>query len=178
MEYKKEHVKGFEEYSVDTNGVVYGKNGNPLKYTTNRGGYRVVSFYNNGRQLWKSVHRIVADQFVYNDSPKEKTQVNHINGQKSDNHVDNLEWVTPKENSVHAASILKIGVGGNNWAAKKIVCKRKNNNEIEYYFDSMADAGRFFEDRDGVSYRRAETSIWRALNGIRKTYKGFIWEYR
>ena len=45
MEYKREPVKGYEEYEVDTNGVVYGKNGKPLKYSINHNGYCIINFY-------------------------------------------------------------------------------------------------------------------------------------
>jgi len=66
----------------------------------NNQGYLKAGLRLNNKSSVKFMHRIVCEAFYSNPSKKE--YVNHINGIKSDNHVDNLEWVTPKENSKHA----------------------------------------------------------------------------
>lgn len=63
-------------------------------------GYYVVSLSNGDRGKWKRVHILVASAFIPN--PENKPEVNHKNGNKLDNRVENLEWVTHRENCLHA----------------------------------------------------------------------------
>lgn len=69
-----------------------------------RSGYPSVGLYNNGQKHYV-IHRLVAKAFIPN--PKNKEQINHKNGIKTDNRVENLEWCTQKENASHA---LKNGL--------------------------------------------------------------------
>ena len=65
----------------------------------NTSGYPVVVLRENGKKKFKSIHRLVAEAFI--PKKENKNIVNHIDGNKSNNCVDNLEWVTSKENKEH-----------------------------------------------------------------------------
>jgi hypothetical protein len=77
LNYKKEKISSYEEYEIDTNGVVYRKNGTPMKQTATAYGYLMVNLTINGMQKGVMVHRLVASQFIPN-AIAEKNQVNHI----------------------------------------------------------------------------------------------------
>lgn len=104
-------VKGFEGYyAVDVFGSIYSiKNNGQIirkrKNTMNPNGYEYVNLKINGTVKNKRVHRIVADAFIPN--PNSYTEVNHIDGDKTNNCVWNLEWCTKSYNSQHA---LKNGL--------------------------------------------------------------------
>ena len=63
-------------------------------------GYRQVILSKDGKRNYQKVHRLVAETFISN--PDSKKQVNHIDGNKLNNCIDNLEWNTPSENQIHA----------------------------------------------------------------------------
>lgn len=80
------------------------RSGNPLKGCPNPGGYLLVALYKGGdRGKTFAVHRLIARTFIPN--PGEKTSINHINGIKTDNSVANLEWCTPRENTLHGVAL-------------------------------------------------------------------------
>ena len=81
-----------------------------LKERINKNGYNRVALYKNGIVKNKLVHRLVLEAF----SGKSDKIVNHINGKKTDNRIQNLEYCTYKENSIHAVDIGLIEVGTRN----------------------------------------------------------------
>lgn len=101
-------IKGLEgKYEANANGQI-----RTLNYKGSKGrieifkpaydakGYLRTAFVINGKAKTIKVHRIIAQTFVPN--PLNKPQVNHINGIKDDNRAENLEWVSNRENVVHA----------------------------------------------------------------------------
>jgi hypothetical protein len=89
-------IDGFEGYEVSTLGRVKSKRKILKPYKDGRGYLRV----DLGRGNRRKVHRLVAQQFIAN--PQNKPIVNHINGDRRKNCVENLEWVTDSENLSHA----------------------------------------------------------------------------
>lgn len=174
--YRKERVKGYEEYQVDTNGIVYSKNGKPLKYSINHSGYKIINFYVNHKRIGFGIHTIVANQFLLKPDNTNDYQVNHKDGNKQNNSVDNLEWVTPLENVHHAIHILGFdNIGINNPNSKKT--KMIDGDKITC-FNSMSDAARMLVSNGIVkNFKTSKQGIWKALNGLSKTYKGFRWSY-
>jgi len=79
-----------------------------LKQGKSKSGYLIVSFCVDGIKSNHNVHRLVARAFIPNES--NKPQVNHKDGSKHNNCVDNLEWVTVSENGLHAYRVLKVSV--------------------------------------------------------------------
>ena len=94
-------IVGYEGlYLIDIYGNVWNSNGYELHKTLSTTGYYVVSLSRNGKEKKCRIHRLVAETFIPN--PENKSQVNHIDGNKLNNHISNLEWATPKENVRHA----------------------------------------------------------------------------
>lgn len=73
-----------------------------MKPYYSKGGYLRVKVNFGDRNKKFMVHRLVAMAFIENDSPESKTQVDHIDCNRTNNCVDNLRWITPKENTKHS----------------------------------------------------------------------------
>lgn len=111
-------VPGYEGlYQVSDQGrVKNARSGHIRKPREKWDGYLQVNLSRNNRAQSMAVHRLVALAFLPN--PESKPQINHINGKKTDNRAENLEWCTGSENQRHRFDVLKKRAGNK----KPIVC--------------------------------------------------------
>lgn len=93
-------IKGFEDYCITEDGRVYSKKrGKFLKHGVAKNGYCFFILSKTGKTYYRYAHRLVAQNYL---GDRKKLQVNHIDGNKSNNTLANLEWVTAVENITHA----------------------------------------------------------------------------
>ena len=109
----------YENYFADEYGNIYSnKSGimKPIKTSINNRGYEAVNFSDKGVRTSRLVHRVMVETFISEDL--KNLTVNHKDGNKLNNHIDNLELVSQKENNQHALSTGLTPIGENHSRAK------------------------------------------------------------
>ena len=154
-------VKSLDMVSNSKNNSKQIRKGRTLKPYEQR--YMRVMLVKNKQRKVKNIHRLVAQAFIPN--PENKPQVNHIDGVKTNNNVNNLEWVTAKENIKHS---FKNNLQNNKDKRKKVVMKTLEGKLIAR-FKSVSQASK----ETGITRQ----GIGNCCNGERKTSKGYIWEF-
>jgi len=154
----KDVIDNDKQYYVSSLGRFKNSSGIIMdNYKVNENGYVRVFIYNKTYAL----HRLIALAFLENKENKE--QVNHIDGNKLNNCLNNLEWVTNQENQIHK---FKIGLGNN--FTRKIVQFDLEMNKIQD-FGSIVEASKILNI--------GKSNIRGVLTNYRKTAGGFIWKY-
>ena len=135
------------------------KNNRICKETLDSAGYYMV--YLNKR-LYKK-HRIIAEHFVYNDDKENKLYVDHINHNREDNHVDNLRWVTARENNKNRSKVNNVTYEFLDELPEtaKLFKKYKNKEFDNLYYDFEKDKLIFF---NGAKYRYIHITINNMVN--------------
>lgn len=132
-----------------------------------RNGYLMIYLCKNGKKKYHSVHRIVAKAFVAN--PHNYSVVNHINEDKSDNRVENLEWCDAKYNINYGTCIERRAEKQKNNHGAMPVAQIDLNGKVIARFPSISEVGRIL----GLNIR----SISKCCKGGQKTAYGYKWSY-
>ncbi|ANY28833.1 HNH endonuclease [Lactococcus phage 4R15L] len=155
-------IEGFENYEVSNLGKIRNiKSGKILKPILRRDGYLTHNLYGHNKQKHLLLHRILATAFI--DNPEEKPCVNHIDENKLNNDLSNLEWCTVRENLVHGTRMKRIAEK----LSQKVIQLDLNDNVLNE-FESMNQAER--------ETRVALSSISSCCNGRTKSGGGFKWK--
>ena len=132
-------------------------------------GYFFLTLHKNGKIYNLNVHRTVAIHFI---GYREGLEVNHIDGNKGNNRVDNLEWVTRSENQIHAIKmgLRKIGDYTHKYSMKPVLCYRVKDNSFVGEFDCTK--------RAAEKLNLDPSTITKILKGKKKTTKGYRFIYK
>ena len=160
-----EYIDGFEDvvtddgenypgYKIDRQGHIINYTNKLLKTKIKKQYYCIKLSNGNGKKVF-SIHRLVASTFL--DNPKNLSSVNHINKDKLDNSIDNLEWCTIRHNNIEAQG-------------KKVHQIDIKTDKIIKTYNSLSDAAKALD-------MKSFQSISHACNGVNKTSFGYKWQF-
>ena len=162
--WKKVYYENIEtDYSVNDEGLVRNDKTNYILKNSIQQGYCHVTIYINKKAKRMRVHRLVAEAFIPN--PDNKPYVNHKDGIRSNNKIDNLEWTTPSENTQHA-----VDTGLFLPTREKPVIQYSLNGEKLNEFKSTMEAGRLTNS--------IPEKIVLCCQLKRKTHNNYQWRYK
>ena len=158
----------YENYEVSNKGKIRSlsyKGTGKIKELTgakDKDGYLMVCLCKGEKQKVCSIHRIVAFTFIENDD-ETKTQVNHIDEDKTNNSVENLEWCNAKYNINYGTRTERMAKS----KSKKIIGKSLTENKV-IIFNKLTQAQNFGFDASTIS---------KCCKGKQRQHKGYVWSY-
>ena len=154
-------IENFNNYAISNYGNIKNiKNNKILKPHKNTNGYMEYTFCQNKIKATFRIHRLVGIYFI--DNPQNKPYINHIDGDKTNNNVSNLEWCSAKENDNHARE-----TGLKNQEKPILAINVETKEKIP--FKSIREAGRFLKINSGT--------IIKVLKGKRQKTHNYTFEY-
>lgn len=159
-------------YSISNNGKLLNKKGKEKALINTEDGYLKANLYMNGKSSSKRIHRLVAEAFIPN--PENKPDVNHKDGNKHNNSVDNLEWVNKSENMQHAyrTGLAKPHATYGMLGHKNPNAGRKGHKvmiiETGEIFDSIKDCA--------IAINGSDRAICECLYGRQHSHRGYHFE--
>lgn len=158
-------------YEVSNTGRVRRKGSDIDKVSGKRKGYPTVKLCKDGKESKRTIHRLVAEAFIPN--PDNKPDVNHIDGIKDHNNVENLEWVTKSENMRHA---YRTGLAKPSYG---MLGKKNPNGGRKGKPIRIVETGEIFQS--SLECEKAiggnNRHINDCLKGRQKTHRGYHFEY-
>ena len=178
-----ETIKDYPDYIICKNGEVISlarkiirKNGRIqtfkskiLKTRTGKRGYPYIFLSHKKKSKARYIHRLVAEAFIPN--PYHELEINHIDGNKKNHSIKNLEWCNRKENCQHAHDVLKIKTnpakGVKHYKAKPVNQYNLNGDFVKRW--------NFAKEAEKEGYSHSKISL--CCNGKRNKHKNFIWRF-
>lgn len=153
------HIPDFDNYLINEKGDIKSLYHNIiLKPINHNNGYKCIVLYKNSKSFRFYIHRLVAISFL--TKPEGNFEINHKDGDKTNNNVSNLEWVTKSQNHIHRVYSLHKS---NNMIPKKVKCV-----ETGIVYESVSEATRKNNLKNPIC-------ISNAANGIRHKAAGYHW---
>lgn len=160
-----------ELYYASEDGHIY-RNEKRLKPINNGKGYLCVVLCIDGKTKREYIHRLICQ--TYKENTYKKKEVNHLDGDKSNNHINNLEWSTRSENQKHRYDVLghrgaNLGKVGKLNGQSKSISKYSKEGSFICSYESVLSA----ERETGI----CESTIRSVAYGIAKSAGGYLWKY-
>lgn len=167
MQEKWKIINGFgQRYLISNYGRIKSTyKGEKIRKTGISAGYESLTLYYNGYKHTYTVHALVAEYFLEKPESNEKLEINHKDENPLNNNVNNLEWVTHKENINYGNRTKKASIS----KSIPIICQNIKTLEI-YEFNSGVEA-----ETRGFGSKK---SINACCNKKRKTHKGYVWKFK